>query len=42
MPYTRLLDVYAAVAGLSRPQVGVPGLPSAGAGRAGVGRAAYG
>ena len=28
MPYTRLLDVYAAVAGLSRPQVVVPGLPT--------------
>jgi len=28
MPYTRLLDVYAAVAGLTRPQVVVPGLPS--------------
>jgi uncharacterized protein YbjT (DUF2867 family) len=28
MPYTRLLDVYAEVAGLSRPQVVVPGLPS--------------
>ena len=28
MPYTRLLDVYAGVAGLSRPQVVVPGLPS--------------
>ena len=26
MPYARLLDVYAAVAGLSRPQVVVPGL----------------
>jgi hypothetical protein len=28
MPYTRLLDVYAAVAGLSRPQAVVPGLPT--------------
>lgn len=28
MPYTRLLDLYAAVAGLSRPQVVVPGLPT--------------
>src|SRR4051794_27506636 len=28
MPYTRLLDVYAAVAGLSRPQVVVPALPT--------------
>ena len=28
MPYTQLLDVYASVAGLSRPQVVVPGLPS--------------
>jgi len=28
MPYTRLLDVYAAVAGLSRPQVVVPRLPT--------------
>ena len=28
MPYTTLLDVYASVAGLSRPQVVVPGLPS--------------
>ena len=28
MPYTRLLDVYASVAGLSRPQVVLPGLPS--------------
>ena len=28
MPYSRLLDVYAAVAGLSRPQVVVPGLPT--------------
>lgn len=28
MPYSALLDVYAAVAGLSRPQVTVPGLPS--------------
>ncbi len=28
MPYTRLLDAYAAVAGLSRPQVVVPGLPT--------------
>jgi len=28
MPYTRLLDVYSTVAGLSRPQVVVPGLPT--------------
>jgi len=28
MPYRRLLDVFAAVAGLSRPQVVVPGLPT--------------
>jgi len=28
MPYTRLLDTYATVAGLSRPQVVVPGLPT--------------
>lgn len=28
MPYTTLLDVFASVAGLSRPQVIVPGLPS--------------
>ncbi|HET6950944.1 MAG TPA: NAD(P)H-binding protein [Acidimicrobiales bacterium] len=28
MPYSRLLDAYAEVAGLSRPQVSVPGLPT--------------
>jgi hypothetical protein len=28
MPYTALLDLYAEVAGLTRPQVSVPGLPS--------------
>ena len=28
MPYSQLLDAYAAVAGLSRPQVIVPGLPT--------------